>query len=427
MERKYQIFISSTYIDLINERQLVAKQILDNYHFPIGMEMFSASDKKQWATINATIDSSDIYILLVGYRYGSIDNEEGISFTEKEYNYAVKKGIPVIVFVNDDKLENDLLKLQSTPVSERINKETGEDSLEVFYKTKYDKDQTRIREFREKVMTNRIAGFFNREKPIDVQPAINKKIKTLPSGGWIRQSKLLQHKYVLAILILLSLITTSFVFRELTPIQNKLMAKEPELFYAAKDSNVEYARVIPNYSSLMDETNLGETFRSTHDSFYIMSNAVKVFYDYDLSIDSCIKRGVHFKVLLVDTSTENIGRLNSLWVFNPDEKAMTLKRKKMISDFENSMDLINNIKKRAEDKAYKGSIQVAFYKGPVYYQMWIKDAGSEKGLAHFNIAHYNGFKPHFRVTPQTSPRLFALMAREFNSYWSDSTCTTLCK
>jgi hypothetical protein len=99
--KKYQIFISSTYTDLKEERDEVTKAILTHYHIPIGMEMFSADDAEQWETIQDTIDSSDYYVLIIGHRYGSVDPEEGISYTEKEFNYARSKGIPSLVFVRD--------------------------------------------------------------------------------------------------------------------------------------------------------------------------------------------------------------------------------------------------------------------------------------------------------------------------------------
>ena len=48
MDKKYQVFISSTYLDLIPEREKARDVILSMYHFPIGMEMFSAADEEQW-------------------------------------------------------------------------------------------------------------------------------------------------------------------------------------------------------------------------------------------------------------------------------------------------------------------------------------------------------------------------------------------
>ena len=51
MEKKYQIFISSTYIDLVEARVKVRDTILSMLHFPVGMEMFNAADEEQWEII----------------------------------------------------------------------------------------------------------------------------------------------------------------------------------------------------------------------------------------------------------------------------------------------------------------------------------------------------------------------------------------
>lgn len=98
MNKKYQIFISSTYEDLKEERAKVVATILKSYQFPIGMEMFSADNTEQWQQIQRTIDSSDYYILIIKRRYGSM-TKEGISYTEKEYNYAKEKKIPTLAFI----------------------------------------------------------------------------------------------------------------------------------------------------------------------------------------------------------------------------------------------------------------------------------------------------------------------------------------
>lgn len=99
-ETKYQIFISSTYQDLIEARKKVSETILNMYHIPIGMEMFSADDDDQWQVIKDTIDQSDYYVIIIGHRYGS-ETVDGISYTEKEYDYAKSKGIPILAFIRD--------------------------------------------------------------------------------------------------------------------------------------------------------------------------------------------------------------------------------------------------------------------------------------------------------------------------------------
>jgi hypothetical protein len=65
---------------------------------PVGMEMFNAADEEQWQVITRTIEQCDYYVVIVAHRYGSTTPED-VSFTEKEYDYAVEKGVPVLGFV----------------------------------------------------------------------------------------------------------------------------------------------------------------------------------------------------------------------------------------------------------------------------------------------------------------------------------------
>ena len=95
--KKLQIFVSSTYDDLQNEREKVVQGILDAEHIPAGMELFGGAGTVI-DTIKKWIDASDIFMLLLGGKYGSIYEEEGISYTEWEYNYAklIEKPICII-------------------------------------------------------------------------------------------------------------------------------------------------------------------------------------------------------------------------------------------------------------------------------------------------------------------------------------------
>ena len=72
MEIKYQIFVSSTYEDLKEERKEVTQAILECNCFPAGMELFPASNKSQWEIIKRVIDESDFYLVIIAGRYGSI-------------------------------------------------------------------------------------------------------------------------------------------------------------------------------------------------------------------------------------------------------------------------------------------------------------------------------------------------------------------
>jgi hypothetical protein len=98
MEKRYQVFISSTFTDLIDERREVMQALLEMDCLPAGMELFPAGNTDQWTLIQGVIEQSDYYLVILGGRYGSM-TEEGISFTEKEYDYALELGIPVMGFV----------------------------------------------------------------------------------------------------------------------------------------------------------------------------------------------------------------------------------------------------------------------------------------------------------------------------------------
>ena len=97
--RKFSIFISSTYDDLKAERQALVGVALENNFIPVGMEQFHAALTSQWNVITKMIDECDFYLLVIGGRYGSIDKETDMSYTEKEYNYAKTIGLPVLVLI----------------------------------------------------------------------------------------------------------------------------------------------------------------------------------------------------------------------------------------------------------------------------------------------------------------------------------------
>ena len=102
MKKIPHVFISSTYEDLKEERLAVKEGVLRADCFPVGMEYFPSSPKSPWKVIENAISQSDFYILIVAGRYGSIDKETGISYTEREFNYAVEKKIPILIFMSPD-------------------------------------------------------------------------------------------------------------------------------------------------------------------------------------------------------------------------------------------------------------------------------------------------------------------------------------
>jgi hypothetical protein len=129
----YSVFVSSTYEDLREERAAVQKSLLQLHCMPIGMELFGSADEETWDFIKRQIEQCDYYVVIVADKYGSIA-DDGVSYTEKEYDYARETKKPVLAFVHNDrgsiprnktetdpekrpKLEAFITKVKRSPVS----------------------------------------------------------------------------------------------------------------------------------------------------------------------------------------------------------------------------------------------------------------------------------------------------------------------
>jgi hypothetical protein len=99
-EKRYQVFVSSTFQDLQEERQEVIQALLELDCIPSGMELFPAANEDQWTLIKHVIDDCDYYIVIVAGRYGSLA-PDGMSYTEKEYRYATERTKPIIAFLHE--------------------------------------------------------------------------------------------------------------------------------------------------------------------------------------------------------------------------------------------------------------------------------------------------------------------------------------
>jgi len=112
--KKYQVFVSSTYEDLKEEREKLVYALMKADHIPECMEMFTAAPASSWDVIRKKIDNSDYYILIIGFKYGSLA-KDGISYTEKEYDYAKSKGIPILSFIQDREVPIPKSKRETNP------------------------------------------------------------------------------------------------------------------------------------------------------------------------------------------------------------------------------------------------------------------------------------------------------------------------
>lgn len=167
IEKKYQVFVSSTYKDLTEERQEVMQALLELDCIPVGMELFPAADDDQWTLIKRLIDDCDYYILIVGGRYGSL-NKDGVSYTQMEYEYALEKEIPIIGFLHKN--------------PEEITSGKSEKDPEL---------KLKLEEFKQLVEKKMCRHW---ESPVDlgsqVSRSLVKLIKDKPRPGWVKATYL---------------------------------------------------------------------------------------------------------------------------------------------------------------------------------------------------------------------------------------------
>lgn len=167
MDKKYQVFVSSTYKDLEEERSAVITALLKAGFMPTGMEYFTATSKTQWEVIEKIIPECDYYIVIVAGKYGSIEPISGISYTEKEYDLAVSSGVPTIGFLYKD--------------VDGLSRAKTEDG---------DNYRKRLEAFREKIK-NRMSDFWSNKDDLSakVLASLHREVIDNPRMGWVRANE----------------------------------------------------------------------------------------------------------------------------------------------------------------------------------------------------------------------------------------------
>ena len=178
-DKRYQVFVSSTFKDLEAERQEVMQALLELDCMPAGMELFPAANDSQWNLIKQVIDKCDYYILILGGRYGSI-GPDGISYTEMEYHYAMSINIPIIAF---------------------IHKEPGKILLE--NSEQHEEGKAKLQAFRA-LVEKRLCKLWSNSAELGsmVSRSLVQLIKSNPAIGWVRSDELMGQEAALELLSL---------------------------------------------------------------------------------------------------------------------------------------------------------------------------------------------------------------------------------
>ncbi|MBI5319812.1 DUF4062 domain-containing protein [Bradyrhizobium sp.] len=171
MDKVYQVFVSSTFADLEEERRKVSDTLAKAGFIPAGMELFPATSLQQLEFIKKVIDRCDYYVVIVGARYGSLDDDK--SFTEKEYEYAVSRNIPVLAFLHKDPGKIPAEKTDTDPAQ-----------------------KSRLENFRTRLRTSRIVQFWTDANDLCMNVVVSANNATMlqPGHGWVRGDQAIDPK-----------------------------------------------------------------------------------------------------------------------------------------------------------------------------------------------------------------------------------------
>lgn len=224
MEKIYKVFVSSTFTDLEEERKEVIQALLQMDCVPSGMEMFHATDKSQWLLIQNVISSCDFYIVIIAGRYGSVHSKTNISYTQMEYEYAYKIGIPILAFIYKTPDDLPARKIESNP-----------------------KYQKKLEEFKKRILDERTVNFWINSYDLasSVKASIFQAIKNDPPGGWVRYKDIVDNNK--------DNINTSEMVKQINELKNIILTYHNVLENEKRKNNI-------NNSNLLNQLN---EFKST--------------------------------------------------------------------------------------------------------------------------------------------------------------------
>lgn len=165
-EKRYQVFISSTYNDLQEERGVITQVLPALGCIPCGLDLQPVGTAA-WAALKKLIDDSDYYVVMLGSRYGSL-SPSGISYTHMEYVYASTKQKPILVLMHDSPDTRPVQLQEKTPEGRR-----------------------QFNDFRQLLAKGLVAGW-NDSHSLDqaLRRYLPQLIKSKPATGWVRATSL---------------------------------------------------------------------------------------------------------------------------------------------------------------------------------------------------------------------------------------------
>lgn len=382
MKKKLQVFISSTYTDLLPERQAAVEAILRAGHIPAGMELFAAGDKSQMEIIKRWIDDSDVFLLILGGRYGSIEPESGKSYVHIEYEYAVSRNKACFAYViKDDELER-----------------RGQQDYEKFRETQ---NRAKLEEFRRTLMNGKLVDLWSNADQLKYSinvsltgTSLTDLLEEKKLRGWVKDEKI--------------------DFPSLLIEYNQLRVDNSKLQIKINDysnlglTNIYREFLRDSFNEKMEEVTQDSQRSNEIDILQTFAPNLEFFKE---TLIECLKKGVNIRVLLSWSKSRAVKlREDALRQYINNSRIRTNVEFEVTKNLETLQEIFDHI----NCENYQGSLKVRLYNSIPSISMYrINDYFLVGVFLHGRLA-VRSFQLELTGTDTT---LVNVCSEEFNKIW----------
>ncbi|MCZ8053421.1 MAG: DUF4062 domain-containing protein [Microcystis sp.] len=382
MKKKLQVFISSTYTDLLPERQAAVEAILRAGHIPAGMELFAAGDKSQMEIIKRWIDDSDVFLLILGGRYGSIEPESGKSYVHIEYEYAVSRNKACFAYViKDDELER-----------------RGQQDYEKFRETQ---NRAKLEEFRRTLMNGKLVDLWSNADQLKYSinvsltgTSLTDLLEEKKLRGWVKDEKI--------------------DFPSLLIEYNQLRVDNSKLQIKINDysnlglTNIYREFLRDSFNEKMEEVTQDSQRSNEIDILQTFAPNLEFFKE---TLIECLKKGVNIRVLLSWSKSRAVKlREDALRQYTNNSRIRTNVEFEVTKNLETLQEIFDHI----NCENYQGSLKVRLYNSIPSISMYrINDYFLVGVFLHGRLA-VRSFQLELTGTDTT---LVNVCSEEFNKIW----------
>lgn len=382
MKKKLQVFISSTYTDLLPERQAAVEAILRAGHIPAGMELFAAGDKSQMEIIKRWIDDSDVFLLILGGRYGSIEPESGKSYVHIEYEYAVSRNKACFAYViKDDELER-----------------RGQQDYEKFRETQ---NRAKLEEFRRTLMNGKLVDLWSNADQLKYSinvsltgTSLTDLLEEKKLRGWVKDEKI--------------------DFPSLLIEYNQLRVDNSKLQIKINDysnlglTNIYREFLRDSFNEKMEEVTQDSQRSNEIDILQTFAPNLEFFKE---TLIECLKKGVNIRVLLSWSKSRAVKlREDALRQYTNNSRIRTNVEFEVTKNLETLQEIFDHI----NCENYQGSLKVRLYNSIPSISMYrINDYLLVGVFLHGRLA-VRSFQLELTGTDTT---LVNVCSEEFNKIW----------